>query len=92
MKPRYEGNLRFNTATKGRQQEQHLGRRDDDDEEDEDEDDPDLLPFECPAIWWAFVVDGSRAGRTLATTGRSNSFSRLDKCHHFIVEMKSEMT
>lgn len=59
--------LRFKTATKGRQQVQHLGRRG---------------SADGGAVVWAGVC--RPAGRTLATAGRSNSFSRLDKCHHFI--------
>lgn len=73
--------LRFKTVTKGRQQEQHLGRRGDEDE-DEEEVDP---AVGGKVIWTALGVK-SRAGGTLATAGRSNSCSRLDKCHHFIVE------
>lgn len=63
--------LRFKTATKGRQQEQHLGRRG---------------SVVGGAVIWA--VGSRAAGRTLATAGRSNSFSRLDECHHFIATAK----
>ncbi|EFX84694.1 hypothetical protein DAPPUDRAFT_99526 [Daphnia pulex] len=75
--------LRFKTATKGRQQEQHLGRRGDEDEDEEEEVDP----ADGGKVVGTALGVKSRAGGTLATAGRSNSScSRLDKCHHFIVE------